>query len=235
MRQRPLVTGSVLAVMVALKVVPIVLLWWLITQRAWRAVAAFGVASAVLVVVVILGAGPQSLIDYLAVVGHTAAEGSNALSLAGLARSAGLDASFSALIPPLVVLAAAGLMLRLRARPDVSFAIGVVAMVFGSPVVVVYWYAMLLAATAPYPAPSPPRIRPARVSWPRASRASPPSLPNRGPSRQRPRNLGARPAIRRRGLTGAPATAAASSAQCAGWSGSLACCVAVSWARVRLT
>lgn len=152
LRQRPAVSGAVLAGLVALKVVPIVLLWWLVTQRAWRAVGAFAVASAVLIVLVMLGAGPLSLLDYAAVAGHTATEGTNALSLAGLARSAGVDPSLSALIPWCVVLIGAALIWHLRARPGVSFSVAVVIVVFGSPVVNIYWYALLLAALAPYPA-----------------------------------------------------------------------------------
>ena len=128
------------------------LLWWLVAQRAWRAVGAFAVASAALIVLVMLGAGPRSLLDYAAVAGHTTTEGTNALSLAGLARAAGVDPSLSALIPWCVVLIGAALIWHLRARPGVSFTVAVVTMVFGSPVVNIYWYALFLAALAPYPA-----------------------------------------------------------------------------------
>jgi len=53
--------GAIVGVMASLKVLPVILVFWLVGQRNWRAVGAFVAAVAACAVVAVVGAGPSSL------------------------------------------------------------------------------------------------------------------------------------------------------------------------------
>ena len=67
--------GVVIAGMTALKLTPVVLAWWLITQRRWTAVRAFVVAGLVIAAVSVLGAGSSTHLEYLGIVRQTSPPG----------------------------------------------------------------------------------------------------------------------------------------------------------------
>ena len=76
--------------MTALKLTPVVLAWWLITQRRWTAVRAFIVGGLVVAAVSVLGAGLSAHFEYLGIVRQTSTTGTSDLSLAGMARFVGV-------------------------------------------------------------------------------------------------------------------------------------------------
>lgn len=148
-RGRDIAAGAVIAGMTALKLTPIVLAWWLITQRRWSAVRAFIVAGLVLAAVSVLGAGLSTHLEYLGIIRQTSTVGTSDLSLAGMARAVGLDASVASALPAIALVVGFLAIWLFRGRPNVAYAAAVVTMLLGSPVVNVNWFTVLLAALAP--------------------------------------------------------------------------------------
>jgi hypothetical protein len=148
-RGRDVAAGAVIAGMTALKLTPVVLAWWLITQRRWSAVRAFVVAGLVLLVVSVLGAGLSAHLEYLGIVRQTSTAGTSDLSLAGMARFVGVDPTIAGLLPTIALVIGFVAIWLLRDRPGLAYAVAVVTMLLGSPVVNVNWFTVLLTALAP--------------------------------------------------------------------------------------
>lgn len=148
-RGRDVAAGVVIAGMTALKLTPVVLAWWLITQRRWSAVRAFIVAGALIALISVLGAGLSAHLEYLGIVRQTSTAGTSDLSLAGMARFVGVDSTVANLLPTIALVAGFVAMWFLRERPGLAYGVGVVTMLLGSPVVNVNWFTVLLAALAP--------------------------------------------------------------------------------------
>lgn len=168
-RGRDTAAGAVIAGMTALKLTPAVLAWWLITQRRWSAFRAFVAAGAVLALLSVLGAGLPAHLEYLGIIRQTSVAGTSDLSLAGLARSVGVDPAVANVLPTIALVGGFVLMWFLRGRPALAYSIGVVTMLLGSPVVNVNWFTVLLAALAP-------------VVWPLASASIPARDPDNDPA-----------------------------------------------------
>jgi len=141
--------GVTAAFLVMVKVWPIALAWWLVTQRRWDAVRSGLVAGIVLVGVSLLGAGVDAHVTYLQVIRDTTSVGTSVLSVAGMARYVGVPDSIASYLPWFVFLGGCALAWVLRARPGASFACAVVAMTLGSSVVNINSFSLLLAALAP--------------------------------------------------------------------------------------
>ena len=141
--------GVVIAGMTALKLTPVVLAWWLITQRRWTAFRAFVVAGLAIAVVSLLGAGLPAHLEYLGIIRQTSTAGTSDLSLAGLARAVGVDPGVAGVLPAIALVAGFVAIWLLRERPGAAYSVAVVTMLAGSPVVNVNWYTVLLAALAP--------------------------------------------------------------------------------------
>jgi hypothetical protein len=141
--------GIVMAGMTALKLTPIVLAWWLITQRRWTALRAFVVAGLGIAVVSVLGAGLPAHLEYLGIVRQTSTTGTSDLSLAGMARFVGVDPAMAALLPAIALITGLAAVWLLRERPGPAYAAAILTMLFGSPVVNINWFTVLLAALAP--------------------------------------------------------------------------------------
>jgi alpha-1,2-mannosyltransferase len=139
-RGRPWVAGAVLALMVGVKVTPVVLVLWLLATGRHRAVGAFLVASLGLLAVSVVGAGWDAHVDYLGVMAQTMGSGSSDWSLPGLGRRLGIPGEVARWLPWLALAVAGVAMLR---WPRHSFGLAVMAMVFGSPVVQPYWFGLL--------------------------------------------------------------------------------------------
>jgi Glycosyltransferase family 87 len=150
-RDHPGWAGTLVAFMVAVKVTPVVLAWWLVTTRQWRATGWFLAMSTVLLLVAAVGAGVGTISTYLDVMLHTSTVGTSDLSAAGSLRALGVPAGLAALAPWIVVTVGLGAIWFLRARPRISFAIAVCVLVLGSPVVQHYWYALLIVALGALP------------------------------------------------------------------------------------
>jgi len=141
--------GGLIAVMAALKIWPLVLLWWFITQRRWGALPWFGAVLVGTLIVSVAGAGLDAHLKYLDVVRNTATVGMSDLSLTGLGVMIGVPLEVGRFFPDLLLAVGLAAVLLLRRRPDLAFSITVVMMVLGSPVVNINTYALLLAALAP--------------------------------------------------------------------------------------
>ena len=82
--------------------------------------------------------------------------GTSELSLAGIARGLGVPPSVASPLPLVVLLIGAVLIAVLRHHPRLAWSVAIATMVFGSPVVNVNWFTLLLAALAPLAWPGPP-------------------------------------------------------------------------------
>lgn len=142
--------GATTALMVMLKISPVVLAWWLVTQRRWRAVRAGVVAGLVVGVISILGAGLDAHFAFLQVTRDTASIGQSDLSLAGLAKAIGLAPEIAGLLPTVMLLGGIAGVAALYRRPDLAFALAIATMTLGSPVVNINSFAMLLGCLAPW-------------------------------------------------------------------------------------
>jgi alpha-1,2-mannosyltransferase len=152
LRDRPRIGGMILALMVAVKITPIVLLIWLVATDRWRTVAWFTLSSVALLALSVAGASWQAHLDYLGVIGQTVTSSATGLSLAGLLRAVGVPVELARLAPWATLIGGAGLAWR---RPGFAFPIAVALMVIASPVIATYWYAILIAAL-----PGDPRVAP---------------------------------------------------------------------------
>jgi hypothetical protein len=167
--------GAVTALSVLLKVSPIVIAWWLFTQRRWRAVQAGLIAGLLFAAISILGAGLDAHFKFIEVTRDTALSGQSELSLAGLAKAVGMAPGIANLLPTAVLVGGILAVALLRDRPNWAFAIAVATMTLGSPVVNINSYSLLLACVAPWVWP---------IREPLATRAltEPPGSPEPRPS-----------------------------------------------------
>lgn len=148
-RGRDVAAGAVIAAMTVLKLTPVVLAWWLITQRRWSALRAFLVTGAALGVLSLIGAGIPAHFEYLEIVRQTSTTGTSDLSLAGMARFLGVDPGVANLLPAIALVGGFVLVWVFGARPGLAYAMGVLTMLFGSPVININWFTLILAALAP--------------------------------------------------------------------------------------
>jgi hypothetical protein len=142
--------GAVTAFGFVIKVSPVVVAWWLFTQRRWRAVRAGLVAGAAFLAISILGAGLDAHLTFIQITRDTATIGQSELSLAGLARAVGVAPGIANLLPMAMLLGGILGVFLLRSRSNWAFALAVATMTLGSPVVNINSFAMLLACIAPW-------------------------------------------------------------------------------------
>jgi hypothetical protein len=142
--------GAVTALGFVLKVSPVVIAWWLFTQRRWRAVRAGIVAGAVFLGISILGAGLDAHFTFIQVTRDTATQGQSELSLAGLAKAIGVAPGIANLLPTAMLVGGVLGILLLRNQPNWAFALAVATMTLGSPVVNINSFSMLLACITPW-------------------------------------------------------------------------------------
>lgn len=167
-RDRPWVIGGILALMVSVKVTPIILVLWLIATGRYRAVGATFAWMVVFALVSLAGAGLDAHIEYVGVITHTVSEGTSATSVAGALRAIGMDPGVARFGPWILLGVGSVLVVLLRSRPGWSFVIAVALVVAGSPAFQPYWLAMMVVILAPLigqvPAEGPVRPRPPAAS-----------------------------------------------------------------------
>ncbi len=137
LRDRP-ASGVILGAMVAVKAWPVLLVVWLVGQGSWKTL---GYAAATAVLLTLAG-----------VVGSSIADATTYLEIVAGVHLSAFSPSWLLDLPWLWAVTAivgSACTLLLRRRPGVSFAVAVVTMVLGSPVVNPNTYAVLLAALAP--------------------------------------------------------------------------------------
>jgi hypothetical protein len=142
--------GVLAAVLAALKLSPAVLLFWFVATRRWRAALAFVAAGTACLAISLVGAGIDAHIRYLDVIRDTATVGVGQLSAGRIASILGLPREFVPLVgPAIVAFGVAECLLIARRRPGLAFAVVVVVLVVGSPVVNPNSFAILLIALMP--------------------------------------------------------------------------------------
>jgi hypothetical protein len=153
--ERPADVGILVAVAVAAKVLPIVLVVWLIAGRRWadlRWCVAAGVAMAIGSLV---GAGLQNHLDWLSVARTTSGASVAPWSLPGIASRLGLPDGAVSLVMPITLVVGSVAILLLRRRPGAGFAVAVVTMVLANPAIHDGSFALLLPALMPLARPMP--------------------------------------------------------------------------------
>ncbi|MER3417632.1 MAG: hypothetical protein C4343_00550 [Chloroflexota bacterium] len=161
---REQLAGCVFAALAAVKVVPVVLVAWLVAAGSWRAALVMLIAGGAFLGLSFLGAGPENHQAYLGVMRDTLTLDQSALSLVGIGRSIGLPAPLASVLPFIAL----GLGLAVvwvagrRGRTAASYTAAVFTMVWASPVVNFDWLALMFAGLAP-------------AFWP-LERGSPPSV-----------------------------------------------------------
>lgn len=148
-RGRDVQAGALIAAMTALKLTPVVLAWWLITQRRWSGVKGFVAAGLAIAAVSIVGAGLPAHLEYLGIVRQTSATGTSMLSLAGIARYAGVDPAIASSLPTLALVTGFIVIIIVRDRSSLAFCVAIVTMLLGSPVININWFTILLGTLAP--------------------------------------------------------------------------------------
>jgi hypothetical protein len=157
---RDVEAGIVVGIATALKLTPVLLLIWLVTQRRWGAVRAAIATLAACAVISLVGAGWDNHLAYLDVILDTNSIGTSVLSAAWVLREVGVSPDIARFAPIVVAVVGIAAMASLgRRHPGPAFVVAVGVMVFGSPVVNLDWLAMLIAVLAP-------------LAWPMASEAT---------------------------------------------------------------
>lgn len=166
-RDRPWIAGFAAALATALKLGPLVLLWWFVTQRWWRTSRGFVVALAALGVVGVTFAGLQANIDFV----HLAVGGGvrpTALSVPGmlhrLFKVSTETVRYGTTVALVLGLAA---IFALRRYPRAAFAVAILTTIYASPVVLQGNFALLIAAAAPWVTAHPARGDPDPLFRPR--------------------------------------------------------------------
>lgn len=158
--------SALLAPLIVIKATPAVLAVWLLVRYP-RAILPLGAAVAGSLLVSVIGAGFQSHLEFLEVIGYTYQSGTWDLSIAGIARLVGLPPEL-ARIAQYVGTAALVLAVALtaRARPGASFALAVATTAIAAPAGGWHTFMILIACLAP-------------VAWPleRSDREEQPSEP----------------------------------------------------------
>ena len=151
--RRPGPLGALAAVMVAIKLTPLVLaIWALAALRPVdrpRYLAWFVGTGVAVLGVSLLGAGLAAHLDYLGIAARTATSGASPFSVGGLAQAAGLSRSIAAYLPDLVFLPGLVGAVVLRHRPALSFAVAILAMTLGTPALYPNTLVIPLAVLAP--------------------------------------------------------------------------------------
>jgi hypothetical protein len=145
--------GILVAAAVALKVMPIVLVVWLVAGRRWSDLRWFVGAGLAIGFMSLAGAGLANHLDWLSVARSTGTEGLAPWSLPGMLGRVGLSPGLLPLVMPATLLAGSALILVLRDWPGAGFAVALVTMVLANPAIHDGSFALLLPALMPLARP----------------------------------------------------------------------------------
>jgi hypothetical protein len=132
-----------------MKVTPMVLAWWLLCERRWRALVGFAIGGLAITMVSLAGAGVDAHIRFIEIARHTSSDGVSPISLAGLVVNSGLSRPIAIAIPIVVGITGLAAVWILRDRRNLSFSIAACLMVVVSPVVYFHTLALLVVALVP--------------------------------------------------------------------------------------
>jgi hypothetical protein len=150
---RPGIVGTLVAVSVAVKVLPIVLVLWLIVGRRRSELVWFTGTAAVIGVLSLLGAGLGAHLDWLEIARFTGTAGIAPASLPGVLQALNAPAFLVSLAIPFTVIAGAIAIVALRHKPGPAFAVAIVTIVLANPAVHDGSYALILPALLPLARP----------------------------------------------------------------------------------
>lgn len=159
----PVMAGGLAAVAAVLKLTPVLLVWWLVCTRQWKAVGAAVVVGLVAVGVSVAVAGLDAHLRYLDIGRTTADVGASSDSLTGLLLAVGVPPSLATAAPYLAAVIALALIFASRERPDVSYAISILGLVLASPLTRYESLSMCLPAFLPWLISRPSGNRTAQV------------------------------------------------------------------------
>jgi hypothetical protein len=150
---RPRVAGFLTALGAVLKVGPAALLLWLAVRREGRAIVAFAIGAAALAAISVLGAGLQQHFDFLSVARGSTDTAAWGGSVPGILSQLKAPQTVVELSIPAVWIVGAALIWALRHHPAGAFAVSVILVIWGTPVVHLGTAGLLLAALAPLSPP----------------------------------------------------------------------------------
>ncbi len=127
--------GAIAGVLTVAKLIPAVLVVWLIASRRWDSVRAAAIAAVACMLLSMVGAGVNAWGDYFAAIRSTSMLGFTSISLAGVAARVGVPLTWAAAAPFAADVLGCGLVLILARRARASFAVAITTMVLGSPVI----------------------------------------------------------------------------------------------------
>jgi hypothetical protein len=156
-RARPGIAGGAMALATALKLGPVMLLWWFITQRSWRSVRAFLIVGIALGVVGVVFAGTHANAAYVKIALGGGVR-PTALSIPGmLQHGLGISAGIARYGTYVGVVLGAVVIAALRHHPRASFSVAILTTIYATPVIYPGNFAVLVAAAAPWVLPLPGR------------------------------------------------------------------------------
>jgi hypothetical protein len=142
--RRDVAAGAVVGLMAGIKLWPIVLIAWFLSQRRPQALVGAGLALVGVAAVSVVGAGLDAHLEYLEIARQTPA---SPLSIPGMLGAIGISVPWANY---LVLALGVGLIFGLRNRPELAFAVAVPTMILGSPVLNINTYALLLIGLVPF-------------------------------------------------------------------------------------
>jgi hypothetical protein len=141
--------GVLVGIATAVKLGPVILVWWLITQRRLPAAAAAVLTVLGLLAATALIGGTAAFSEYLQLLGSASAAPSP-LSLPGLARQLGLDPIVGYAAIAVLAIVTSVVMLVWRSRPGSTFALAVLLSLVVVTIVRVETLVVGIAAFAPW-------------------------------------------------------------------------------------
>ena len=171
-RGRPALAGSLVGVAFILKLMPGLLIWWLIVRRDKRALAACLATAAIALVVSVIGAGPDSFVQYVAVARQAGSVALPPLSPASLAALLGVPKALADLVPYLLAAGAAAFAWHWRDRPSWAFAACGAGIALGTPDLRIEALGWLLLAVVPFANDPEPRFWQRRLAQIRSDQAA---------------------------------------------------------------
>jgi len=158
--RRETLLGANVAFIAALKLTPLALGVWVVARGRRASIVSLTLTCILLAAVSVVGAGFSTHVEYFTVMRTTLSTGTSEMSLGGLGRAIGLDATLASILPVAAVAIGCIATVLLRRRPALSYGAAVITMVLGSPVVNINTPVLLLALLAPVAFPLVPELSP---------------------------------------------------------------------------
>ncbi len=139
LRDRPAIAGGLLAIAIAIKLTPVIVLLWAIAARRWPLVGGTLAGLVVIGVVSLVGGGLQNHLDWLASVPGSAPSPTSVAGLLGIPSTA-----------VLLVCAAVAIAVGLLVNDRIGFSVAIVAAALASPALYLGTLGIAAAAAAPW-------------------------------------------------------------------------------------